>query len=317
MRSELFSLKLQSRVARPSSRFGLLRSSTPKPRAKAQSAVSTTDVSEDRDAFAVTEKSTDEECPDVIVIKDEEESEDCSVIDGDISHNTGPRINTQTENSNDQTVDVPSQEQDSFLNKGDTFYNTPDPLTFTSNSTMPTASHDPTLTQSNNEHMRMIDIFGMSITNQIERTQSIQAVPMPLNHEMGAGFEGNSSSPPVSKQQKPIPKTLSCNVCPEQFNTRSELNAHRASHTGDSPVTCNMCGKVFVSKNTLAIHMRIHTGVKPYVCLLCGKRFTQNGGLRIHLRTHSGEKPFTCAVCQTSFNNPSNLRRHMITHNSV
>lgn len=317
MRSELFSLKLQTRAARPSSRFGHLRAGTPKPRAKAQQAVSTTDISENNVAFTVTEKSTAEECPDVIVIKDEDESEECLVSDGHGSHNTGPEIDGHAKIVNEQTVDIPSQEQDVFLNQDDTFYNTTDPLTFTSKSTLPTASHGLTMSPSNNEHMRMIDIFGMSVTNQIERTQIIQTVSVPLNQEMSACVEGNSSSPPVPKQQKAIPKPLSCNVCREQFNTRSELNAHRASHTGDSPVTCDMCGKVFVSKNTLAIHMRIHTGVKPYVCLLCGKRFTQNGGLRIHLRTHSGEKPFSCTVCQTSFNNPSNLRRHMITHNSV
>lgn len=316
MRSELFSLKLQSRAvrpSRPSSRLLLQRSSTPKARAKTPPALSTSDASEDRVAFAAPQKSADEESPDVIVIKDEEESEECSVIDGDSSHDTGPGIDTLTEISNDQTVNIPPQEQ----KQGDSFYNTSDPLAFTSNSTMLTVSQDPTMTPSNNEHIRMIDIFGMSIANQLDRTQSIQAVSMPLNQKIGVGFEGSSSSPPNSKQQKPIPKILSCNVCLEQFSTRSELNAHRATHTGDSPVKCNMCDKVFVSKNTLAIHMRIHTGVKPYVCLLCGKRFTQNGGLRIHLRTHSGEKPFTCTVCQTSFNNPSNLRRHMITHNSV
>uniref|UniRef100_A0A8C6TFB3 C2H2-type domain-containing protein n=1 Tax=Neogobius melanostomus TaxID=47308 RepID=A0A8C6TFB3_9GOBI len=215
-----------------------------------------------------------------------------------------------------RTVDVPSQEQDVFLNQDDIFYNTHDPLTFSSQSTVATASHDPSMTPTNNGHMTLIDVFGMSITNQMEKPQLIQTVSIPLNQEMGAGLEGSSSSPPVPKQQKSIPKMFSCNICQEQFNTRSELNTHRASHTGDSPVTCNMCDKVFVSKNTLAIHMRIHTGVKPYVCLLCGKRFTQNGGLRIHLRTHSGEKPFTCEVCQTSFNNPSNLRRHMVTHNT-
>lgn len=317
MRSELFSLKLQSRAARPSSRFGPLRASTPKPRAKAQQAVSTPAIPEDRVAFTVIEKCTPEESPDVIVIKDEEESEQCSVSDEHGSHNT---VSVSDNHSNiviEQTVDIPSQDQEVFLNQGDAFYNTPDPMTFSSKAIMHTAPYDPAMTSTNNEHMKLIDIFGMSITNQIERTQIIQTVSLPLNQEMGAGIEGSSSSPPVPKQQKSIPKPLSCNVCREQFNTRSELNAHRASHTGDSPVTCNMCGKVFVSKNTLGIHMRIHTGVKPYKCLLCGKRFTQNGGLRIHLRTHSGEKPFTCAVCQTSFNNPSNLRRHMITHNTV
>lgn len=318
MRSELFSLKLQNRAARPSSRFGLLRAPTPKPRAKAQEAVSTPVISEDRAASTVSEKSSVDESPDVIVIKDEEEYEECIVNDEHGSHISGPEKDTLTKCVNEQTVDIPSHKQETFLNQDGTFYNTSDPLTFNSQSTMLTASHDVTTTTPNNEHMRMVDIFGMSITNQIERTKIIQTVSIPLNQDMGAGIEDSSSSPSAPKQLKiSIPKPLSCNVCREQFNTRSELNAHRASHTGDSPVTCDMCGKVFVSKNTLGIHMRIHTGVKPYVCLLCGKRFTQNGGLRIHLRTHSGEKPFSCAVCQTSFNNPSNLRRHMTTHSTV
>lgn len=315
MRSELFSLKLQTRAARPSSRFGLLRASTPKPRAKAQQVVSAPAISVDTVPY--TEKIATEESPDVIVIKDEEESEEFNDSAGHGSHNSDPGMDIHTEITSEQTVDIPSQEQNVFLNHGDTFYNTPDPLTFSSKSTMLTVPHDATLTSTDTENMTMIDMFGMSITNQIERTQIIQTVSIPLNQEMSASIESSSSSPPAPKHQKSTSKPLSCNVCREQFNTRSELNAHRASHTGDSPVTCNMCGKVFVSKNTLGIHMRIHTGVKPYVCLLCGKRFTQNGGLRIHLRTHSGEKPFTCVVCQTSFNNPSNLRRHMITHNSV
>lgn len=318
MRSELFSLKLQTRAARPFSRLGLLRASTPKPRAKLQEAVSTSVLPEDRAPFTVTEKSTAVENPDVIVIKDEEEYEECIVSDGHGSHDTGSGIDTQTNITPEQFLDNPGQKQDAFPTQSNPFYNTPDCLTFTPNSIVPSAPHDPVTTPGNNEHMRMIDIFGMSITNQIEKTKIIQTVSIPLNQEIGASIGDSSCSPPVPKQQKTsIPKLLSCNVCREQFNTRSELNAHRASHTGDSPVTCDMCGKVFVSKNTLGIHMRIHTGVKPYVCLLCGKRFTQNGGLRIHLRTHSGEKPFTCAVCQTSFNNPSNLRRHMITHNTV
>ncbi|XP_033830066.1 zinc finger protein 160-like [Periophthalmus magnuspinnatus] len=303
MRSEIFSLKLQTRAARPSSRFGILRANTPKPRVKAQAPA----VSEDQTTFTVTEKKTPVECPDVILIKDEDESEE--VTAGDIGSGSAKM-------ENENTVDIPSQAQEAFIDHSGTFYNTSDSLAFTSLPTMQTASHDLT----SNEHMQITvhnDIFGVSLANHIERTPIIQNVTsLTMNQDMGAGSEGSSSSP-APKQQRSSHKMFPCTVCRAKFNTRSELNTHRASHTGGSPITCNMCGKVFVSKNTLGIHMRIHTGEKPYVCLLCGKRFTQNGGLRIHLRTHSGEKPFSCSVCHTSFNNPSNLRRHKIIHDAV
>lgn len=109
-------------------------------------------------------------------------------------------------------------------------------------------------------------------------------------------------------------KSLECSFCGKRFYRREDLVRHRASHTGEMPITCSLCGKSFVNKTTLNVHMRIHTGEKPYVCRLCGKSFTQNGSLKIHLRTHSGEKPYSCSHCRASFNNPSNLRRHMVTH---
>ena len=111
-------------------------------------------------------------------------------------------------------------------------------------------------------------------------------------------------------------KSLECSFCGKCFFSRKDLIAHRAAHTGETPITCSNCGKSFVNKTTLSIHMRIHTGEKPYVCTQCGKRFTQNGSLKIHLRIHSGEKPYSCSHCTASFNNPSNLRRHMAAHNS-
>ncbi|XP_072295830.1 uncharacterized protein [Eucyclogobius newberryi] len=307
MRSEIFSLKLQTRAARPSSRFGILRANTPKPRAIVQQADSTPATSENQ-TFTVTEKRAAVECPDVILIKDEDESEE--VTAGGF-HNNGLG---STKEENTDAVNIPSQAQEAFINQSDTFYDTSDSLAFTSLPSMPTASHDLTP----NDHMGMTvhdDLFGMSITNQIE-TPMIHNVSMAMNHVLVDGGEGSSNSP-VPKRQKSHSRTFPCPVCRAKFSNRSELNIHRASHAGGAPITCNMCDKVFVSKNTLGIHMRIHTGEKPYVCLLCGKRFTQNGGLRIHLRTHSGEKPFSCSVCHTSFNNPSNLRRHKITHDIV
>lgn len=132
----------------------------------------------------------------------------------------------------------------------------------------------------------------------------------------GKGNCGHLSyqSRPHQDQHPSNAKSLECSFCGKRFYRREDLVRHRASHTGEMPITCNLCGKSFVNKTTLNVHMRIHTGEKPYVCRLCGKSFTQNGSLKIHLRTHSGEKPYSCSHCRASFNNPSNLRRHMVTH---
>lgn len=332
MRSELFSLKLQTRAARPSSRFALIRTSTPKPLTKAESnhAVSVAVNSEDQASSHVTDEGTNVASPDVILIKDEDESEGCSSVVGHDSHGTGAGVDThevsvKLDAAEKQIVDVQSRIGEPLMNDGDTIFNASELQAFSSMSTVSHDSH-PTLPSGSSEPVRGMhsDIIGMTLKGQLERMPIIQTASTSMtalvNQKTGRDSEGGFSSPvnQLTKQQKADPtlsKSLYCNVCRQHFNNRSELNAHRASHTGESPVTCTMCGKLFVSKNTLGIHMRIHTGEKPYVCLLCGKRFTQNGGLRIHLRTHSGEKPYTCSVCHNSFNNPSNLRRHMITHN--
>nr|XP_020450597.1 uncharacterized protein LOC109957220 isoform X2 [Monopterus albus] len=87
MRSELFSLRLQTRTTRPASRFSPIRGTIPKPRAKPQAPVPQKDVGEAASISRQLEKKTsssanqvqcaDVESPDVILIKDEDDIGGC------------------------------------------------------------------------------------------------------------------------------------------------------------------------------------------------------------------------------------------------
>ncbi|KAF0044148.1 hypothetical protein F2P81_003306 [Scophthalmus maximus] len=49
---------------------------------------------------------------------------------------------------------------------------------------------------------------------------------------------------------------------------------------------CHSCSKCFPSRSKLQRHVMTHTGQRPYNCETCGKRFRQKTHLRIHCRTH-------------------------------
>lgn len=70
----------------------------------------------------------------------------------------------------------------------------------------------------------------------------------------------------------------------------------RSTFAGQGPVTtalsgtrtykCDYCDKHLRSKSTLELHIRSHTGEKPFKCEECGKSFNHNGNLKRHLYTH-------------------------------
>lgn len=96
---------------------------------------------------------------------------------------------------------------------------------------------------------------------------------------------------PSSKQNS---SEYQCRTCGHTFRLKKRLVAHLKSHTG---FLCDVCGKALTSRTSLQGHHLTHTGEKPVVCDVCGKAFVKCGALRIHMLTHTGERPHSCEVC--------------------
>ncbi|XP_073467958.1 LOW QUALITY PROTEIN: uncharacterized protein [Aquarana catesbeiana] len=109
-------------------------------------------------------------------------------------------------------------------------------------------------------------------------------------------------------------KPYSCPECGKCFSQKSHLYTHQRFHTGEKPYSCPECGKCFSVKSSLDTHQRSHTGEKTYSCPECGKCFSQKYRLYIHQRSHTGEKPYSCPECGKCFSQKSHLSKHQRSH---
>ncbi|XP_061605179.1 zinc finger and BTB domain-containing protein 24 isoform X2 [Phyllopteryx taeniolatus] len=98
-----------------------------------------------------------------------------------------------------------------------------------------------------------------------------------------------------------------CDVCKEQFGTKSQFKHHKCDLV---PNKCRLCGKTWASQSALRTHMVVHTGDKRFVCRFCGQRFAQKGSMRSHLiRSHMG-----CGECGMTFDAKTQLLHHLLKH---
>ena len=71
----------------------------------------------------------------------------------------------------------------------------------------------------------------------------------------------------------------------------SYLQEHLAKHAGDKPYKCEVCPKQFNHKTDLRRHMCLHTGEKPFSCEVCGKGFIREDRMVKHADTHKKKPP--------------------------
>ncbi|XP_067635462.1 uncharacterized protein [Eurosta solidaginis] len=105
-----------------------------------------------------------------------------------------------------------------------------------------------------------------------------------------------------------------CDMCGKHFKTKSVLNRHKRSHSGEKRHKCDICEMRFIQAQNLSHHMRTHTGEKPCKCKYCDRCFTTKNLLNEHLRVHLGDNIHRCESCPLAFRLVSELRLHSPTH---
>ncbi|XP_076068822.1 uncharacterized protein LOC143041063 isoform X3 [Oratosquilla oratoria] len=80
-------------------------------------------------------------------------------------------------------------------------------------------------------------------------------------------------------------RALKCPYCSLVSGTRSGLERHIRTHSGEKPFKCPHCSFRACLKVTLERHVRTHTGEKPFVCPLCSFRSARKDTYKKHLTT--------------------------------
>ncbi|KAG7518527.1 zinc finger and SCAN domain-containing protein 2-like [Solea senegalensis] len=331
MRSEVFSLRLQTRTNRPTSRFSSVRGNVPKPRAKLQ-VVSKLPVAQKAvgEAPAISLQSenktsssaaqcADVESPDVILIKDEDDVGGCGPAGGQDNFGScgtegGVATGTQnleptgsscltSDNEDLRIVSVHGRGEGPLEEESDTLFTASELQAFSSLSPDHSISHDSLLSfttgASDSAPLRMVqdNSVGLVRNRPVERNSSTQMASAALNSAIkttliGAdGQMGHSSHISQFSQQQ--------NIFPHAINKSLE---------------CSFCGERFLNREDLIVHRASHTGESPVPCVLCGKSFVNKTTLNIHMRIHTGEKPYACSQCGKRFTQNGSLKIHLRTH---
>ncbi|CAH0550445.1 unnamed protein product [Brassicogethes aeneus] len=79
-----------------------------------------------------------------------------------------------------------------------------------------------------------------------------------------------------------------CKICGKKFFSQKILDTHAKKHKGNKPHKCNICPKQYNFKSDLNRHMFVHykTKVKPYNCTTCGKGFLRKDHFNNHQLSH-------------------------------
>ncbi|KAM4554510.1 uncharacterized protein PAE49_013898 isoform 1-T1 [Odontesthes bonariensis] len=349
MRSELFSLRLQTRSNRPASRFSTFRVNVSKPRAKPQvlikppekavgKAASITLQSENKTpSSSPPAQSADVESPDVILIKDEDDIGGCGSVVGELAF---PAAFASKIARNDQ------RGQDNFeddrMQCG------------VATRTQKFDSAGSSRLEDDNQELRIVSVHGggegpLQVESEtLFSASELQALSSLSDHNAPPGSllnftpGANDRAPMMDMQDNcvevlrsgQLERHLSAQIHATILNPTSKppiVGANgqvgHPSHMGQfsqqqtafphalsKSLDCSFCGKRFLSREELIVHRASHTGESPVSCSYCGKSFVNKTTLSIHMRIHTGEKPYACVQCGKRFTQNGSLKIHLRTH---
>ena len=129
----------------------------------------------------------------------------------------------------------------------------------------------------------------------------------------------------LSKHEKSCLKHLVCKTCGKGFRSKSDLDRHERSHSGEKPFKCSFCPSEFSQRSHLEKHKKIHLKSEPealnckenkksWTCDVCYKKFVSKFQLNRHKMSHSKEKPYECSKCDLRFSCKEYLKRHERIH---
>lgn len=120
------------------------------------------------------------------------------------------------------------------------------------------------------------------------------------------------TTPKVDGLQSPLSSTL------DGMPIRRRASVPQVSNDPWRKRKCSFCGKGFCTRSAVERHERTHTGEAPFACHICGKRFKQKGTLQDHFLVHSSVRSFRCQnqSCNKTFRHRSSLHRHLERCNS-
>ncbi|XP_063391089.1 zinc finger protein 135-like [Cydia fagiglandana] len=131
--------------------------------------------------------------------------------------------------------------------------------------------------------------------------------------------------------------TYSCDMCSEQFTSKSLLIQHIEVHNdqkrlelikqrsmnavknmpdGEKTYRCEECKKQLSHKSSLYFHIKTHSKVKPFKCKECDKRFPDKRSLKYHERIHVPSKLYVCKVCNKQYTNIASFKNHEKIHST-
>lgn len=200
----------------------------------------------------------------------------------------------------------------------------------------------------NNIHCRQCETV---VKSPRELEDHVQTSHILYCNECGIKFKGKDTLRRHKARIHAVKREFICDVCTKSFMSRSRLESHLVSHSGnmarklaychqcgiqykniyvyrnhlknsanhsEKTYSCPACNKKFASKVYWTKHYNFyHLNKSQYKCENCNKLFISDWRLKNHKQKHHGlsrPRDHPCNICGKKFFTISILRNHQLTH---